>query len=495
MQTWLFWDLWHIEHQDNIELCQGQPEWQSEATYEDPGVDYLGFWPTVYRDESCNLWRMLYFGSGFPLTLMGAESEDGIHWRPLKRDDIHPGGEKLAANHLFTVEAANGGPVYLDPARSDGRPFKFYCIQRGGPAAERAQLDEKSYFHEIVTGEGVKPWVAAQLMASSADGLRWRIEDDVRWGRHPWHPDPPICCFFNHHLEQHTMLTRPGWGDRRIAVQTSPDARNWSGPELLMQPDPVDPPQVQFYGMPVVPYEGSYVGFLWVFHSSSADRLRRFNQLWGRIDSQLVYSFDGSHFQRGTRECFIPLNPPGLPGSGVIYPTCLVEVDGELRIYSAATRDLHHQYAHNQFIRKGGIPPASILLHTLRKDGFTYLSSAGNWARFISKPLALSKPELRLNALAPHGEVRFQISDLESHPINGFTFDECVPFREDDCLDWLLRWRHTDLGRLLSRPVRLEVLFRHARIYAFRGEFHFLDALDVALLEDGKEIALGFMDC
>ena len=26
---------------------------------------------------------MLYFGSGIPLTLMGAESDDGVHWQPM----------------------------------------------------------------------------------------------------------------------------------------------------------------------------------------------------------------------------------------------------------------------------------------------------------------------------------------------------------------------------------------------------------------------------
>ena len=50
MRTWLFWDTWHLEHQDNVELCQGRPEWIPEATYEDPGFDYLGCWPQVYRD-------------------------------------------------------------------------------------------------------------------------------------------------------------------------------------------------------------------------------------------------------------------------------------------------------------------------------------------------------------------------------------------------------------------------------------------------------------
>ena len=61
------------------------------------------------------------------------------------------------------------------------------------------------------------------------------------------------------------MLVRSGWGERRVAMQQSADFREWSEPELLLEPDPLDPPQAQFYGMPAFPYEQNYVGFLWFF--------------------------------------------------------------------------------------------------------------------------------------------------------------------------------------------------------------------------------------
>lgn len=494
MKAWLFWDWWHIEHQDNVELRQGQPQWRPEGTYEDPTFDYLGMWPTVWRDSRSGRWRMLYCASGFPLTLMGAESDDGVRWRPLKRPDIRPPGKKYAANHLFTVDRANGGVVYVDPVAADGQPFKLYCIQRGGPAAKRARLDPDSYFHEIVKGEGAKPYMADNLVVTSADGLHWQIHPKARWGKAPWHPDPSTYCFYVPQRKRHVMTTRPGWGDRRIAVQTSADALAWSGPELLTQPDPLDPPQTQFYGMPVIPYEGQFVGFLWVAHFASSQRLERFNQLWGPIDCQLAYSFDGLHFQRGTRETFIGLNEPGQPGGGVMYPTCLVEHEGELRIYSATSRDLHHQYAKTQFLRKGEVPPTAITLHTLRKDGFTYLTSRGHWANFTTKPLALLKPELRLNVLAPHGEVRLQVTDLHSKPLPGYRFDECVPLKEVDTLDGAVRWKKGDARKLVGKVIRLQIQFRHARLYALRGSFHFLDALDVAMIKDGKQVDTSLFD-
>lgn len=493
-KTWLFWDWWHVEHQDNLELRQGVARWRSEGTYEDPTCDYLGMWPMVWRDEPSGKWRMLYIVTGFPLSLMAAESDDGMHWHPMDRPDIKPPGGKLSANHLFTVERANGGPIYHDPVATDGRPFKFYCIQRGGPAAARAKLDPNSYFHEIVAGEGVKPYMADQVLAASADGLHWELDETARWGEPPWHPDPPVACYWSPHRGKHVMVTRPGWGDRRIAVQTSDDALRWEDLELIMQPDPLDPPQVQLYGMPVIPYEGQYVGLLWMAHFSSSHRLARFNQLWGSIDCQLTYSFDGEHFQRGIREPFVPLNEPGQPGSGVVYPTCMIEHEGELRIYSAATPDLHHQYAKTQFERKGKNPPSAIILHTLRKDGFTYLESRGNWGSLTTKPLTLLGPGLRLNVAAPYGEVRFQATDLSSRPLKGMTFDECVPVCEADSLDWEICWKEKSTADLVGQVFRLEMVLRNARVYAVRGAYHFLDALDIAMNADNKPIDTSLFD-
>jgi hypothetical protein len=499
MKTWLFFDHWHIEAQDNVALCQGQPKWCPEAAYEDPSFDHLEMWPTVYRDQSSGRWHLLYYASSFPLVLMGAESEDGIHWQPISRTEIQPPGEKYAPHHLFTVPAAGGGAVYIDPTSSDARPFKFFFSQKGGPKAAQAGLDAEAYVDETIQKEmGIKPYLSEHRMAASADGLDWEVDPTASWGwvKHPsWQPEDPIFCFFNDKLKLHTMITRPGWGDRRVVLLTSPDTIRWSKPELLLQPDSLDPPQFHFYGMPVVAYEGLFVGFLWTAHFANCTRLDRFNQMWGIIDNQLTYSYDGLRFQRGLRRPFIPLNDPGQPGSAIIYPTCLVEHNDELRIYSVGSRHWHGWHIGENMetklrrpLPKGEGPSTAILTHTLRKDGFMYLASKGGWARFISKPMVLKEPKLSINAQAPYGELRCQMCDMESRPLEGFSFEENVPFIENDALDWALAWKGGSLTELVGKVVRLEFKFRHARLYAVRGDFHFADAVDVTMIADGQPI-------
>ena len=99
-----------------------------------------------------------------------------------------------------------------------------------------------------------------------------------------------------------------------------------------------------------------------------------------------------------------------------------------------------------------------------------------------------------MNARAPFGEVFFQVTDMKSQPIEGFTFGDCVPIRQDDSMTWPLLWRARKLDELTNKVIRLEVRFRNANIYSFRGDYHFLDAQDWSMVDDGKSIDTSLFD-
>jgi hypothetical protein len=93
------------------------------------------------------------------------------------------------------------------------------------------------------------------------------------------------------------------------------DWRSFSKPEITLQADALDSPVALLYGMPMLAYDGYFVGFLWVFHTDpnavtsaplsdvarfSGDVAERDHKGYlGRIDCQLAYSSNGWHFQRG----------------------------------------------------------------------------------------------------------------------------------------------------------------------------------------------------
>ena len=286
------------------------------------------------------------------------------------------------------------------------------------------------------------------------------------------------------------MAARPGWGDRRQCLRTSPDLEAWTDPELQFQPDPLDTDApIGMYGMPVHPVGNGagFVGLLWIFHNSNSARVGSFNQFFGEMDSQLTYSYDGVRFFRGKRDPFIKLNPIPKPGCTQIRPTSIVETEDAIHIYSESNRGAHGRERSEQ--RRTEQPLGSLMLHRLRKDGWMYLSSKGDWARLLTKPFALFSPRIRINAAANYGEVTFQLTNEKSEPIEGFTFDNCESMRGIDALDFELKWKNgADLNSVLNQPLRLEIKFRQANIYALDMEHHFLDAHDMWLLKDGRSL-------
>jgi len=489
--VWLFWDLWHLESAANVELCQGKPRWRDDAVYTNQVLDGLACWPSVYRDDRSSRWRTFYSANWKPYALHVAESADGLHFKPLTVPDAKPEGGQLAPNHVFTLPHGSGGAVYLDPVARDGFPFKVFAHQQQEPVTERAMKDPKHRWHAIARAEGNKRYLTEEMTLVSRDGLHWEMRLDRAWGLPDWHPEPPIFGFYNRHQKRHAMTVRPGWGDRRVCLQTTEDFTKWSGPEMLVSPDPQDG-LVEHYAMPVFPYGKGYVGLLWIFHCEIAELPGRFNRFVGGLDCQLTYSFDGVRFQRGLRQPFIARNAPGEPGGGAIQPSCLVETDDEIRIFSASSKVEHGRRVEAE--KRGVKDAGAILVHILRKDGFMFLKDQGNGGEFLSKPLTLLEPSLTLNARAPFGEVLYQLTDLEGRPVEGFTFTDCEPLRLADSLRHGLRWKGQPPAAVVEKVVRLQVRLRHAEMYTIRGRFHFLDAQDAWMLADGKKIDTALFD-
>jgi hypothetical protein len=147
------------------------------------------------------------------------------------------------------------------------------------------------------------------------------------------------------------------------------------------------------------------------------------------------------------------------------------------------------QHGRYSAVRKaGGKGFEGVLVHELRKDGFMYLTSGGSWSAFGSKPFVLFDGPLTMNVEAPTGEVYYQLAGIDSQPLEGFAFADCAPLVAGDSLEHSLEWRERRAPDVAGRPVRLQVKFRDARIYAVAGNFHFLDAQDMHLLRDGQKI-------
>lgn len=473
----------------------GEAEWVKECHYNDPAFPERGVnFPSVWIDEKTKEWRMIYSVKWSPFTMMLATSKDGVNWEPLpSKGNFCNGEEKQAPNHIFTAPAASGSAIYHDPLKTDGYAFRIFGRQRGDPVYIRALADPNHPWHKDAKEKGETKYMDAGITYVSKDGLYWEMKTGGHWNwqQKDWYPEPPVLAFWNEKLQQHVMLARPGWGDRRQCWRTSKDLKTWTDAELLFQPDPQDTKgPIGMYGLPVHPVGNGagYVGLLWIFHNSSSEPVNSFNQFFGTMDAQLVYSYDGVRFNRGPREAFIKRNPIPHPGCIQVRPTSIVETDEAMHIYSEANKAAHGRESSQQRLAENETL-GSLVLHKLRKDGWMYLESNGDWARFQTKPFALRTPEIRINAAANYGDIRFQLTNEKSQPLEGFSYEDSIPMRGIDSLKHPLRWKNNaDLKSVLNQTLRLEVKFRQARIYAFDMDHHFLDAHDMWLLKDNKPL-------
>lgn len=487
-KTLPFWDLAQFDDWENLELVQTPPRQVAEATYTDPAFpDASMVFPFVWREPS-GTWRMIYSLKWNPFTLMAATSEDGVRWTPLATPELQPEGGKLAPHHLFTFPHGQGSGVYRDPIATDGFPFKIFGRQDPDGVFPRALADPRHRWHAIAKAEGKKRYMSEAVTLGSRDGLRWQILPNSDWACDDWSPEPPVFAFFREADRTHVLTARPGWGDRRVVLRETRDFRTWSEPALLFQPDALDTAgPVGFYGMPVMRSGPGYVGVLWTFRNSSSIPVDSYNRFFGDFDSQLTFSYDGRSFHRGLRQPFIALNPIPEPGCAQIRVASLVETDTELRFYSEAHRGAHgRERALRQSSRE---PVNAVLLHTLRKDGFMHVRSRGDFARLQTKPILLRDAVIAVNAIASYGEVRFQVTNVKSEPLPGLTYAECIPLRQADALRHELRWKQASLADHVGKVVRLEISFRQANLFALYGRWHFIDAQDLWMIEDGKPVA------
>lgn len=446
-----FFDDWRLISRHNLERRLGKPRYVPEATLEDPLTEGTWNFPMVARLPE-GKYVGLYIAACTPpvldqyrfsfkprvSVLCYAESDDGMHWRrPDLTSEARFAGPRFAPNHVFGVEGIHdGGPVYYDRHDPDpSRRFKF------------------------VFGRAPDLSVHGRLaMAVSPDGIHWELA-------HSWPDiiasDSPLSVFYHPQRGAYILNGRADGGDRRVFFRETRDWQTFTEPELIMHPDPEDPPLVGFYGMPVYEYEDMWIGLRLNIHADPST----YGLPNGPIDCSLTYSYDGRMFNRAFHRPFVERNELGDHGGGCVYTTCmLVDEHHTIRFYSGGSKGEHFQ--------RQDLTDAALMLHTLRLDGFVYLATQAGRGSLRTRPLRITGDDLRINARSPYAEIRARLLDRAGNPLPGFDYADCEPLVGDE-LFWSPRWAGgRTFGQAKSDEFRsLELALVSGEVYAIRGDF------------------------
>lgn len=311
--------------------------------------------------------------------------------------------------------------------------------------------------HEVDPSRRYKLIAVPGYLGYSADGIHWRRVPKDETDLNPFTHDTHHVFFWDERAGHYRLYTRPGSGDRRIALATSPDCRTWKWHEpdnVVFAPDERDETACNikgFYNMSVVPYHGLYIGLLAAYYHDET------------LDVQLAWSRDGVAWERcGDRRPFIPRGPKGSLDSGMIFPfSDIVRVGDDIRIYYSG-----HNYLHSLPDIQRPDAVASMTFATLRDDGFVSFDAGDTQGTFTTKPIRMCGDKLFVNAAASNGYVKVAILDDASVPMPGFASAEANPISGDG-IRQEATWPRGHVRALGERMVRLKFRAKNAKVYSF----------------------------
>ena len=331
------------------------------------------------------------------------------------------------------------------------------------------------------------------LVAFSADGLHWELQRDMVAVR--GNSDAVNKLFYNPHTKAYGLIHRAAHVDRRIALKTTEDFRTWTDPKIILHPDPRfnnDDSITELYGMTAAWHDGIFIGITVPYHMKFYESL--YTNINGYMESELVYSYDGEHFMYTTNRPLVERPSPPLQGCA---QTALVDIcesfDGTEYILTARGFNVHHSRAVPEMIQLQNGRAFGAAFYKIRKDGFCGIEGMGAGAPglVLTRRLLLLEDDLTFNVNASCGIARFGIvkgvgqpsergqqrlqpnSSIEFH--EGFSFDDCVPFRQSDSVDTAPQWREHKLRELVGKrayiAVELKCAILHAMSFTARQEF------------------------
>lgn len=441
-------------------------------------------WTSIYRNPRTGLYQLWYqaYSAGRDsekapdCPVCYAESNDGIHFtRP--ELDLFPFGDSpktnivLVGNRGTSIRYCNA--VIVDEDEPDaGRRYKMAYFDFG-KSAEReypglhvafspdgirwtrhpemplARASYGNYGEEVpFADESGREWAVPLSIADAVDVFRDSKRGVYAIYAKMWVDGPDGRMYFKH-------------GMGRIE---SRDFIHWSRPQLVLTPDDLDAPWVEFHTSPVFFYGNTYLCLMQILDRATGG---------GVIDIELMTSRDGFRWDRPFRRSFVLARSPGSAfDSGSIFTNSTpVILDDEIRFYYGAYSQ-GATGADDTKVRSGigvatlprdrfaGIQPVE------RSDQPTLLKPVEHVGQVTFQPRDLARCEnLTINADATEGTVLAEVLHHDGRRLRGFTREDCLPIRGDS-LRHPVRWKERTLAQLPPGPHLLRLHLEKATVYA-----------------------------
>ena len=421
-----------------VRVQQG-PILRPEHPWEGDGVH---LWGSVYREA--DLYRMWYLGisrghAKLESSICLATSSDGLTWtralanqwpfdgqRPTNiviRDHRDP---QLKGMHPFTVIK---DPLDPDPARR----YKFLSWIT---VARR-----KHGYMTAYSADGVQ-WTLGPRQVIPRGDRTSVMQDFIRGGF-------VMASRGDHRSRDRLAGHRP---KRDVAVSRSLDFEHWSSGIRIIEADDDDPPDLEFYGMPMFVWGNQYLGLLEAYDPV--------NEL---LNVQLATSRDGDTWERAcSRRTYFDVGSSDRWDStwvafGMTPP---VVVGDEMLFWYTGRPMAHRRPKRNGLVSAIGAARAP-------RDRFAGLRAGPDGGELTSDWVEIGGPRLLMNIGAASNAVSIAVTGQEGQPLEGFGHDEC-DLAIANGVDVEATWRGRNVASLVGHRTRLHIHIRYGTLYAYR---------------------------
>ena len=484
----LFLDDSLVESRSNVTRVLHQPVKDPEPVlvgdqpWENWTVDIFGS-PSIHFDEARHIYRLWYTAYDVAADnyyICYATSTDGVHWtKPALGIKEHNGSKQNNIVNTGRVHWPNSTVLFDEHESNPARRFKSVSFDFAPTQTSETGLPVSAWpkgAEELKKGRAV-----GLAVAFSPDGLHWNLYDGNPVLKDPQDVgDTHFLLGWDDNYHKYVGYFRPSYsasgGPRVIGFSTSDDFTHWTTPEIILRPDAQDPITDEFYGMPVLKYQGKYIGFLWIYHNSPNPALvasLNIAHLAGTqqtLETQLTYSEDGKHFTRvGDRQLFLPAGSRDSWDRGMVTASDMVVHDNELWIYYGGwgTRHSGDDFKLVGTMVNGHRVMGALGLAKLRLDGFVSLHAGAPEGVVLTRQIRIGdQVHLQVNADAGRGMVSAELLNDKLEPIPGFARADSQVIKEDS-ISKEVSWRgHSDLSSLRGQAIRIRLYVQDADLYS-----------------------------
>lgn len=449
-QRQLFLDDTWIEHAHRLErtwepaMQRPEPVLRPEAPWESNQIVLSGSVFRLGRE-----WRMYYrvYNPPTPPLCCMAVSNDGLRWERPKLGLFSFQGSK--ANNIIFAHGkqgeSNDGLTFCHDPQDTKRPFKLMYYAHGGT---------------LQSGEYV---------GFSQDGINWTHNPEpvlTNTG------DRTFLLDGRDHREKYVAYLRHTGMRKRFRARTiwqseSDDFLKWTEPKPVLEPDLLDDPNAELYGMPVFRYSDLYLGMLEQWYGDP-----------DKIEVQLAWSHNGTDWMRPEkRSSFIGAAFPWNQRWNSVANTPPIEMGNQLWFYYGGRSAAHWAELPQSY--------GAIGLATTYIDRFAAIQAGFREGELLTKPMVWPGGELALcctparntkgHAGDGGGAISVELRAEDNTGIPGYSgtasaFHNVVsPERWSNRMP-IVRWPGAPgMDALKGKRIRLAFLLRDARLYSFHS--------------------------